>query len=113
MLRWTTILVPLLALLGACSGQDRAAEHAEKEAGGQTDAAQRIYIDPETGEPGVPPADRTKMRGEDAGAPAYQREERPDGTVMLRPKQPERHVIEAETDDDGEVTVKERDRHAQ
>lgn len=108
MLRWTITLVPLLALLGACSGQ----EHAEKATGAQTDAAQRIYIDPETGEAGVPPADRTKTRGDAAGPRAYQREERPDGTVMLRPKQPERHVIEAETDDDGDVTLKERDRHA-
>lgn len=116
MLRWTTTMVPVLVLLGACSGQDAAAGHAESAAGGQAAGsdAQRVYIDPETGELGVPPADRAKARNENAGgAPAYQREERPDGTVMLRPKQPERHVIEAETDGDGKVIVKERDRHAQ
>lgn len=118
MLRWTTTMIPVLALLAACSGQDGAAERAEKEGGGHAAAsdAQRVYIDPETGEMGVPPADRAKSRSDNdgaGGAPAYQREERPDGTVVLRPKQPERHIIEAETDDDGEVTVKERDRHAQ
>lgn len=114
--RWMTTLVPILALLGACSGQEGVAERAERETAGQGSAEQRVYIDPETGELSAPPEDRSKQRGDDdppSKAPSYQREERPDGSVMLRPKQPERHVIEAETDEDGEVTVEERDRYAQ
>lgn len=114
MQRWTITLLPIMAMLGACSGDRSMAERADKQSGGQAADAQRIYIDPETGAPSVPPAERAKTRDDGAGgAPSYEREERPDGSVMLRPKQVERHIIEAETDEDGEVSVKERDRHAQ
>lgn len=115
MQQWMIALLPLLALLGACSGDKSMAEQADEQSGGQAADAQRVYVDPETGELGVPPADRAKTRDGDGATrvPAYEREERPDGTVMLRPKQAERHIIEAETDEDGEVMLKERDRHAQ
>ncbi|MBY8967059.1 hypothetical protein KHP57_15235 [Algiphilus sp. NNCM1] len=109
--RPSLLLLALTATVAGCSAEQPTAPAADRAA--EASAAQRAYIDPETGALTVPPdtkAARSAPLG-DVGDPAYGREQRADGTVMLRPKQPARHSIEGHLDADGRLHIEERDRH--
>lgn len=110
--RLTPLLLALPLALVACSAERVDAPSADRSA--EAAAAQRAYLDPETGALTVPPetkAARSAPTGETEDPP-YRREQRTDGTVMLRPKQPARHSIEGHLDDEGRLHIEERDRHA-
>ncbi|WP_420428081.1 hypothetical protein [Algiphilus sp.] len=112
MYRLAPLLLALPLSLVACSAEQADAPSAKPSA--ESASAQRAYVDPETGALTVPPdtkAARSASSGE-TEHPAYRREERTDGTVMLRPKQPARHSIEGHVDDEGRLHIEERDRHA-
>ncbi|MHA7834513.1 MAG: hypothetical protein ACX94A_08545 [Algiphilus sp.] len=106
------LLLPLALAVVACSADKGNTPSASRSA--DPGAAQRAYVDPESGRLTVPPdakAARSAPSGK-ADDPAYRREQRPDGAVMMRPKQPARHSIEGHLDDEGRLHIEERDRHA-
>lgn len=117
--RWA--IVSLVVGLAACSGShDRtssAADAAEAGTSASQGMGQRAYVDPESGDLTTPA--ETKAKGPGAapsapakGQPAFAREKRPDGSVMMRPKAPARHVIEGHVDGAGVLHTQERDQHA-
>lgn len=114
--RWA--IVTLVVGLAACSGsRDRtAADAAEADPSTSQGMGQRAYVDPESGALTTPA--KTKAAGAAAAAPAkgqaaFAREKRPDGSVMMRPKDPTRHVIEGHVDEAGVLHTQERDQHAE
>ena len=105
-------LTGVAALLVSCAQQEPpVSEQAEasSEAPTATQAGQRAYIDPETGELTVPPAKERKATGsdQDSSSPNYSFETRPDGVGVMRPKDPTRRKLEATKAEDGSVDYEE------
>lgn len=111
--RW--VVITLALGVAACSGSDEGTNAARSDAHSGAAAAQRAYLDPDTGSLTTPPqtkaggAAKAQPKGQ---RPAYTRENRRDGSVSMRPKDPTRHVIEGRVDGDGVLRTEERDQHA-
>ncbi len=106
------ILTGVAALLVSCAQQEPPVSEqakASSEAPTATQAGQRAYIDPETGELTVPPAQERKAMDsdQDSSSPNYSFETRPDGVGVMRPKDPTRRKLEATKAEDGSVDYEE------
>jgi len=109
------IVIALALGMAACAGSEEGASAALDDNHSEAGAAQRAYLDPDTGSLSTPP--NTKAAGAAAAQPkgeppAYTREHRRDGSVTMRPKDPTRHVIEGRVDADGALRTEEHDQHA-
>jgi len=104
------LLIGLAVLAVACARQEppAAEDAASADAGTGQAAAQRAYIDPETGELTVPPTDQKSDAAErDRSSPKYSFETRPDGVTVMRPKNPTSRTLNAEKAEDGSLEYEE------